>query len=155
MAWRSVPFLGSTINYPSTPNNPPSQPYNPLIASTFYRAGYIESWGRGIAKIQRDCRKHGIESPEYDFETAGLTVTLRANREHLAGEEKTSEKRLAKTAREIVALIRENRNITTLEIAEKLGVSRRAIEMQIEKLKHLQIVQRIGPDKGGHWEVTE
>ena len=30
-----------------------SRPYNPLIASTFYRAGYIESWGRGIEKIHQ------------------------------------------------------------------------------------------------------
>lgn len=28
-----------------------SRPYNPLIASAFFRAGYIESWGRGIEKI--------------------------------------------------------------------------------------------------------
>jgi ATP-dependent DNA helicase RecG len=26
----------------------PSQPFNPLIANAFFRAGYIESWGRGI-----------------------------------------------------------------------------------------------------------
>ncbi len=31
-----------------------SHPFNPLIANAFFRAGYIESWGRGIEKISRD-----------------------------------------------------------------------------------------------------
>ncbi len=25
-----------------------SGPYNPLVANTFFRAGFIEVWGRGI-----------------------------------------------------------------------------------------------------------
>jgi predicted HTH transcriptional regulator len=42
----------------------PSRPFNPLIADAFFRAGYIESWGRGIEKINRACREHGISAPE-------------------------------------------------------------------------------------------
>jgi ATP-dependent DNA helicase RecG len=61
----------------------PSCPYNPLIAHAFFLAGYIESWGRGIEKIDRECREHGIEPPLYDFEMAGLMLTFRANPEHV------------------------------------------------------------------------
>lgn len=32
----------------------PSVPFNPLVANAFFRAGYIESWGRGIERIQED-----------------------------------------------------------------------------------------------------
>lgn len=32
-----------------------SRPYNPLIANTFFRAGFIEAWGRGIQKIRDSC----------------------------------------------------------------------------------------------------
>ncbi|MGE8351479.1 MAG: ATP-binding protein [Pseudomonas protegens] len=28
----------------------PSHPFNPLLASAFFRAGYVESWGRGLRK---------------------------------------------------------------------------------------------------------
>ena len=28
-----------------------SRPYNPDLAGTFYRAGYIEAWGGGTQKI--------------------------------------------------------------------------------------------------------
>lgn len=38
-------------------------------------------------------------------------------------------------------------------MAETLGVSRRAIAKQIATLKELGIIRRIGPDKGGHWEI--
>jgi ATP-dependent DNA helicase RecG len=34
----------------------PSTPYNPLLANAFFRSGHIESWGRGIEKMQRECR---------------------------------------------------------------------------------------------------
>jgi ATP-dependent DNA helicase RecG len=61
----------------------PSCPFNPLLANAFFRAGYIESWGRGIEKIQRECREHGIAPPVYDFGMAGLMLTFRANFTHL------------------------------------------------------------------------
>ena len=61
----------------------PSCPFNPLLANAFFRAGYIESWGRGIEKIHRECREHGIKPPVYDFGMAGLMLTFRANPEHL------------------------------------------------------------------------
>ena len=56
----------------------PSLPFNPLLANAFFRAGYIEAWGRGIQKIQRECREHGISPPVYDFGMGGVMVTLRA-----------------------------------------------------------------------------
>ena len=55
----------------------PSAPYNPLIAGAFFRAGYIEAWGRGIEKINRECREHGIDPPRYDSGMSGLMLTFR------------------------------------------------------------------------------
>lgn len=36
-----------------------SKPFNPDIARVFYRAGCIESWGRGIQKICDACKNLG------------------------------------------------------------------------------------------------
>ena len=47
-----------------------SQPYNPNIANVFFRAGYVETWGRGIEKICEACKKHGVPMPEYLSSTA-------------------------------------------------------------------------------------
>lgn len=37
-----------------------SLPHNLDIANTFFRAGFIESWGRGVEKICRLCKEYGI-----------------------------------------------------------------------------------------------
>ncbi len=51
--------------------------------------------------------------------------------------------------------MRENNKITTTEIADILGISRRAVAKQIEKLKNEGKLRRIGPAKGGHWEAQD
>ncbi len=40
-----------------------SQPYNPSIANTFFRAGEIEAWGRCIESIITACRREGFSTP--------------------------------------------------------------------------------------------
>ena len=42
-----------------------SQPYNPSIANTFFRAGEIEAWGRGIERIIIACKNEGFSTPEF------------------------------------------------------------------------------------------
>ncbi len=56
-----------------------SRPYNPLIANTFYRAGFIESWGRGIMKIREACINAGNPEPIYHIKKDELTVVFEAN----------------------------------------------------------------------------
>ena len=47
-----------------------SMPYNPDIANTFFRAGEIEAWGRGIERIITACKNDG-------FSTRSSVMTLR------------------------------------------------------------------------------
>ncbi|MDP2807655.1 MAG: winged helix-turn-helix transcriptional regulator, partial [bacterium] len=54
---------------------------------------------------------------------------------------------------EIVRLMTETPAITKQEIAEALGLSLAGIEKVIRTLKQQGLLRRIGPDKGGHWEV--
>jgi ATP-dependent DNA helicase RecG len=61
----------------------PSNPFNPLLASAFFRAGYVESWGRGIEKIRRECANHDAPEPIFDTSMSGLMLTLKANPAHL------------------------------------------------------------------------
>ncbi len=54
----------------------PSIPRNPLIADVCYKAGYIDTWGRGIQKILSACREFGLVEPEFEDAFGGLLVTL-------------------------------------------------------------------------------
>ena len=49
-----------------------SQPPNPDIANAFFRAGEIEAWGRGIARIFAACREAATPVPQIRFEAGGL-----------------------------------------------------------------------------------
>ena len=53
----------------------------------------------------------------------------------------------------IILLVIENGNMTTVTLAEALGISTKAVEKHLSKLKSEGAISRIGPDKGGHWEV--
>ena len=58
-----------------------------------------------------------------------------------------------KTSVQIMDLMKENPSITLQQIAEKIGLSKRAIEMQVKKLREQGKVNRIGATKNGLWEV--
>ena len=58
-----------------------------------------------------------------------------------------------KNREKIIRLLRENGNMTTVTLAEALGISTKAVEKHLSKLKSEGAISRIGPDKGGHWEV--
>jgi len=53
------------------------QPYNPLIANTFFRTGDIEAWGRGIDTIRNACRENGTDFPVFEFESTGMMVEFK------------------------------------------------------------------------------
>ncbi len=43
--------------------------------------------------------------------------------------------------------------ISTSKMAEIIGVDRRNIARNIKKLQDQGVVRRVGPDKGGFWEI--
>lgn len=59
----------------------------------------------------------------------------------------------SETALQIINEIRNNPNATLSEIAEKIGVSRRWIASNMKHLQDTGVVKRVGPNKGGHWEI--
>ena len=55
----------------------PSQPYNPDIANAFFRAGEIETWGRGIDRVFRACKRAGTPKPEIRLGPDGIWFEFR------------------------------------------------------------------------------
>jgi ATP-dependent DNA helicase RecG len=44
-------------------------------------------------------------------------------------------------------------SITIPELSQLIGVSERSVERNIKNLQDSKKLKRVGPDKGGHWEV--
>ena len=59
-----------------------SIPFNPKIADTLFKAGMIESWGRGFDKIREECEKTGTPLPEYKISDRGIMVLCRPNKRY-------------------------------------------------------------------------
>lgn len=120
---------------------------NIQTSNTFFRAGFIESWGRGIEKICNLCKEYGITEPEYTVHPNDIMMTFKAN--------DPINDPINDTVKTILALIEQNPSITYEEMTEKTGKSRRTISRLITELKEKNIIARVGSDKTGYWEIVK
>ena len=64
-----VLYNGATLN-PEVPiekfDKPhQSKPFNPTMASVFYKCGFIENWGKGTINIVNECLEYGLPKPTF------------------------------------------------------------------------------------------
>lgn len=137
-----------------------SRPRNKNIASTFYKAGFIEAWGRGIKKIQESFAKANLPMPTIENRFGGVLVTIQ--RSQLFGnlyhgepknEPQNEPQKLTQRQVAILSLMRNNINITRKEIANKLNVSLPTVRRDMLVLRNRQFVIYAGSSKDGHWEI--
>ncbi len=57
--------------------------------------------------------------------------------------------------RSILKELHQNGQITTAELATVVGISQRKIKENLNKLKELRLIERIGSAKGGHWLLLD
>ena len=50
-------------------------------------------------------------------------------------------------------LLKAQPHLTQVGMSAALGISRQAVQKHIANLKKAGRLRRVGPDKGGHWEV--
>ena len=67
---------------------------------------------------------------------------------------KTNLKTSQKNEERILAAMKARPDVTVSELAEATGLSVAGVKWNIRKLKAAGRLRRIGPDKGGHWEVA-
>lgn len=68
--------------------------------------------------------------------------------------QKTTQKKLNDNQLEIVNLIRINSPITRKELATKLKLTEDGVKYNLNILLKNNIIERIGPDKGGYWKIV-
>lgn len=58
-----------------------------------------------------------------------------------------------KSRDKIITLLSEDGKLSAAALAEKIGISAKAVEKHLANLKTDGIIERIGPAKGGYWKV--
>lgn len=138
-----------------------SHPHNPDLANAFFRAGEIESWGRGMKRIFSACRDAESPVPKIQLDGHDLWVEFPFSKtylEKLQGDtvsKNTAKKSSWKSSDVIITMLKKNKTMTIPELAEALNISTRAVEKNIQKLQNAGRLKRIGPAKGGHWDVLK
>ncbi|MDZ7805820.1 MAG: ATP-binding protein [Gracilimonas sp.] len=179
-----------------------SNPPNKILADACFKAGYIDTWGRGTLKIYKACEEAGLPEPEIAIKDGGIEVTLfkvaaseklRRNFEaiseeltdkpkrnyglletnfddfitFLASKRSGNEEELRKNFGEtsdifsekfgnkglLLFIVALNPSISAKDAAPKVGVSPRTIETYFSELKKEGIIERIGSDRSGKWNI--
>ena len=139
-----------------------SRPRNRNIANAFFKAGFIDAWGRGYKKICEGFDAAGLPIPKIETADGGVRVTFQRNNVNnvltggqissLTGGQTSSQT----TADIVFDLIRQNPRITKSDIAKATGISKSYIQRCINKLKKENKILRKGsPTYGGIWEIIQ
>lgn len=117
----------------------PSRPYNPDIANAFFRAGLIESWGRGTIKIINEMRKAQLPAPNFKYDDSGFYIIFSFGKVDLE--------------KQILDLISENTKITVVKLAEILETNDKKIKRTLKELQDKKLLERIGTNRSGEWKI--
>lgn len=61
---------------------------------------------------------------------------------------------MQKSREKIIGLLTEDGKLNAVALAEKVGITAKAVEKHLARLKAEGIIERIGPAKGGWWKVV-
>ena len=125
---------------------------NPLIFGLFERIRMVEQIGSGISRMRELMIEANLTEPE--FNTEGMfTVTVRRPFDFDKWVEKWVDK-LSDNRVNIIKAIHKNSKVSKRELEEKVGISATAIDNNLDSLKDLGLIERVGSAKGGHWKIN-
>lgn len=135
----------------------------------------IEAWGSGIPKLMEAMQEYGLREPEFRDMEIGFRINLYRNMEETRmrtdqGVQKVdqdiqkltddavkisvyTEYNLTDKSKAVLALIKEQPDITQREIAAQLGWKINRVKYQIDKMKSQNVIQRIGTSQKGYWKI--
>jgi len=141
-----------------------SYPHNMFLFSNLERIGLVEKAGSGFLRIKRAMKKYELSMANIYFSKRLFEVTFQRpdlqintyKKRIIDGKgfeytENVPENRLIL----IINIIKNNNRITISELSTRLSVNEKTIKRDLDRLKTSGIIRRIGPAKGGHWEVIK
>ena len=131
--------------------------YQNLPAGVERTTEYLELFFRNLLMGEKNELKNRYLHIRWKEMSSGVAEAEISSEKKYKSTEKMpfgSEKK-QKSSEQILVMISEKASITTEQMAARLGISTRAVEKHLSNLKAKGLLRRIGPDKGGHWEVVE
>ena len=138
-----------------------SYPRNHNIANVFYKAGFVESWGRGFKKIAEEFERACLPLPTIEENGGGVIAIIRrktvdeviAERDGNVGVNvgNMSESELSERQLNIISMIKENPFVT----GKEMSVTKRTIERNLSVLQKAGIIRHEGRVNAGVWVILE
>ena len=150
-----------------------SYPRNHNIANVFYKAGFVESWGRGFKKIAEEFERAHLPLPTIEENGGGVMAIIQrktvdeviAERDGNVGVNvgdmseinvgDVSEIKLSDRQQIIVSIIRSNPTVSAKQMSETLSVTSRTIERDLAVMQKAGIIRHEGKDNAGVWVILE
>ena len=118
---------------------------NPLIADIFFRAGYIEAWGRGTLMIIEKTTKSGLPKPAFQIRQGGLEVIFQRNPMRLSDNtEMKPNLQITGRQQKAVDYVKKNGSISNKIYQELTGVSRRTATNDLAELVQNLVFEKKG-----------
>lgn len=131
---------------------------NKAIANHFNMLGEIEKYGSGVSRVIGLFQEAGLPAPTIEEICGGIRVTVRkaGTRDTEKDTEKDTVKdteKVTEKQRKILSTITSDPQASQEQIARTVGINRANVAKNLKKLVEMGLVKRVGPGKGGHWEV--
>ena len=134
---------------------------NPIVAEAMKEMKYVNMFNQGVKRVQDMLRENG--NKEAAFDVSKLTVfcvEVYSNEEDVSQDinDETTQKTtqsLSNVQVSILEYVQSHPNASRKEIAAGIdGITEDGVKYHLQKLQNQGILKRIGPDKGGHWEIV-
>ena len=96
--------------------------------------------------------KFGVNTKEFGVNEESSVEKFGVNADKF-GDTSETQKKVSKTAQKIIDLVISDPSITADNMANKIGVTKRAIEKNIKSLRGMGILVHEGSDKAGYWRI--
>ena len=149
-----------------------SKPRNLKIANVFFKAGFIDTWGRGFQKIRAGFEAEGIPMPQVENFCGGVRVTIERTNfiklSHVVSNvvsgvvsdvtssvTSLSPVKLSERQMNILNLIRKDSFISAQQMSVVLSVVHRTIQRDLADLQKKGVLIREGNTSAGHWVIIK
>lgn len=144
-----------------------SRTRNKLIAEAFYLTHDIEKYGSGYLRVRREIADYPTMTFSYRESGDGYLARLEYSEQRIEtsradspkssqkSSQKGSQKSSQKSSQKILEAVAENPHITIAQLSDRCGIGPRAVQKNINVLRDQGLLRRVGPDKGGHWDVLQ